>query len=58
MGKRKEERERILAIIEHHAKECEAGRQTLSIDANAKTTKEELGRQAERLRFLIREIKK
>jgi hypothetical protein len=58
MGKRKEERERILAIIERHAQECEAGNQTLSIDAKDKTTKAELARQAKRLRFLIREIKK
>ena len=56
MGKRKEERQRILAIIERHALECEAGRQTLSFDAEDKTTKAELARQAKRLRWLAKEI--
>jgi len=56
MGKRKEERQRIVTIIDSHAKECEAGNQTLFFDAEDKTTKAELQRQARRLWALIREI--
>ena len=58
MGKRKEERQRILALIERHAQECEAGNQTLHFDAEDRTTKAELQRQAKRLRALMREIAK
>lgn len=56
MGKRKDERERIIAIIDWHAQDCESGRQTLAFDAKEKTTKGELKRQAQRLRWLIRQI--
>jgi len=57
MGKTKDERNRILVIIERHAQECEEGNQTLFFDAEDKTTGDELRRQAQRLRVLMREIK-
>ena len=58
MGKRKEERGRILAIIDNAAVTLEQGVQVYWFDAEARTGKAELYRRAEMLRALAREIRK
>ena len=56
MGKRSDERKRIVAIISRHAQECYDGLWVYDFDARDKPSKEELERHGRRLERLIGEI--
>jgi hypothetical protein len=56
MGKRKDERERIIALILERAEECETGKPVYHFDVKSGVGKAELKRHGQRLLALAREI--